>query len=221
MWSNQTGGSKEAETHRRFPFQDLASSINSAHICTESYPLKQWQRFMITFEQWSTSWNIYIQSFSYRTVLFYNTFLIQCHLVKHKMPIWNSEILAVPAGVVLNTYLDPFHYSHPWSEALSWPFWTLGFDSFQSYLVLAFYNSETSISFPPTLKYKVSACGSNILHIQTFSHFLKRNILERNWKRTHQKFTLFTRDYLVFIIPLRMGIGFSSENNFWAPSMGW
>lgn len=80
---------------------------------------------------------------------------------------------------------------------------------------------ETSISFPPTLKYKVSAYGSNILHIQTFSHFLKRNILERNWKRTHQKFTLFTRDYLVFIIPLRMGIGFSSENNFWAPSMGW
>ena len=87
----------------------------------QGYPLKQWQRFIIKFEQWSTSWNIYIQSFSYRTAVFYNTFLVQCHLVKHKMPIWNSEILAVPAGVVLNTYLDPFNYSHPWSEAFTWP----------------------------------------------------------------------------------------------------
>ena len=104
-----------------------ASAVNSAHICMKSYTLKQWQRFMITFEQWSTSWNIYIQSFSYCTAVFYNTFLIQCHLVKHKTPIWNSEILAVPAGVVLNTYLDPFNYSHPWSEVFTWPFWTLGF----------------------------------------------------------------------------------------------
>lgn len=127
---NQTSSSKEAETRWRFPFPELASSINSAHICVKSYPLKQWQRFMITFEQRSTSWNIYIQSFSYHTAVFYNTFLIQCHLVKHKMPIWNSEILAVPAGVVLNTYSDPFHYSRPWSEALTWPLWTLGFNSF-------------------------------------------------------------------------------------------
>ena len=121
-------------------FLPRASSIKSAHICVRSYTLKQWQRFMITFEQWSTSWNIYIQSFSYRTAVFYNTFLIQCHLVKHKMPIWNSEILAVAAGMVLNTYLDPFNYSHSWSEAFTWPFWTLGFNSFRFYLFLAFYN---------------------------------------------------------------------------------
>ena len=86
-----------------------AGAINSAHICMKSYTLKQWQRFMITFEQWSTSWNIYIQSFSYCTAVFYNTFLIQCHLVRHKMPIWNSEILAVPAGSGFKYLFAPFH----------------------------------------------------------------------------------------------------------------
>lgn len=128
----------KAETRRWFPFQELA--INPDHICMKSYPLKQWQRFMITFEQWSTSWNIYIQSFSYRTAVFYNTFLIQCHLVKHKMSIWNSEILDVSGGEVLNTYLDPFNYSHCWYEAFSCPFSTLGFNSFQLSLFSAFYN---------------------------------------------------------------------------------
>lgn len=64
---------------------------------------------MITFEQWSTSWNIYIQSFSYSTAVFYNTFFTQCHLVKYKMPIWNSEIAIVLWGG-LNTYIDHFNY---------------------------------------------------------------------------------------------------------------
>lgn len=198
MWSNQTGGSKEAETHWRFPFQDLASSINSAHICTESYPLKQWQRFMITFEQWSTSWNIYIQSFSYRTVLFYNTFLIQCHLVKHKMPIWNSEILAVPAGVVLNTYLDPFHYSHPWSEALSWPFWTLGFDSFQSYLVLAFYNSVKHQSHFLQLWNTKSVLMVPIFYTYKHFHIFWKGTFWRETEKEHIKNSLFLLGIILF-----------------------
>lgn len=95
------------------------------------------------------------------------------------MSIWNSEILDVSGEEVLNTYLDPFNYSHCWYEAFSWPFSTLGFNSFQLSLFSAFYNCVGHQShFFPTLKYEVSACGSNILRIKTFLYFLKGNIWE-------------------------------------------
>lgn len=88
---------------------------------------------MITFEQWSTSWNIYIQSFSYSTAVFYNTFLTQCHLVKYKMPIWNSEIAIVLWGG-LNTYTDHFNYVPIKYTAFSQPLRGWYFHLFQSYL---------------------------------------------------------------------------------------
>lgn len=75
---------------------------------------------MITFEQWSTSWNIYIQSFSYSTAVFYNTFLSQCHLVKNKMLIRNAEIALVLWGG-LNTYIDHFSYVPVKSTAFPHP----------------------------------------------------------------------------------------------------
>lgn len=99
----------------------------------KNYPLKQWQRFIITFEQWSTSWNIYIQSFSYSTAAFYNTFFTQCHLVKYKMPIWNSEIAIVLWGG-LNTYIDHFNYVSVRYTAFPQPLHGQYFHLLQSYL---------------------------------------------------------------------------------------
>lgn len=112
---------------------------------------------MITFEQWSTSWNIYIQSFSYSTAVFYNTFLSQCHLVKNKMLIWNAEI-ALVLWCGLNTYTDHFNYIPVRYTALpclscGWYIHLLWITCFSEV-----YNQNNLISFSTPIQ-KPAACG--------------------------------------------------------------
>lgn len=131
---------------------------------------------MITFEQWSTSWNIYIQSFSYSTALFYNTFPTQCHLVKYKLPIRSSEIAIVLWGA-LNTYADhcncvPVRYTaFPWPSQVGTPtyfratffffFWALQLEQCNFFL------HSTPISLP------LVVCESCVfVGLPAWAHFL-------------------------------------------------
>lgn len=65
----------------------------------------------------------------------------------------------------------------------------------------------TSISFLPTLKYEVSACGSNILRIKTF--FILSEGVDLRVTRKNIKNALVTWDYPFPILLSSVGAGFS------------